>query len=296
MSQIFDSNFVVRRDGEYFWHATTIQQMLNMIQQNSSGLQPRGTGQLGPGFYVTSTVSDYQKGMARRSRPNPLQDEAEPPLFLFQVGVRDFYKLRPRFLTRWGPSSDGPETDFFAVCWYKGGSGGVGVPERGGFIPPVLDNPTAKPVAFKYGEYRQLGMFGTQIADMPEKDQMDFMNTLWDCTCNNTSPEFARLPRFAPFDRLLPWIGPKRMFRVLLLELAFKNTVCLEESRIVAVKVFSPTIEPVKLKFSFAGKSYDLTGAVPIGTSLRTYPSPLNFHEEVSLDLGKVINALDRPS
>lgn len=287
MSPIFATKIMVE-DVEYFWHATTIEQTLKMIQNDSSGLRPLGTGQLGPGFYVTSTVSDYQKGMARRSRPEP-EGEAEPPLFLFRVGVENFHTLIPCFLTRWGPSSDGSEAGFFAVCWYKGGQGGVGMKELAGFMPAFADG---KRVEFKYGEYRQVGMFGTQIADMPEKDQMDFMNTLWGYACNNSRPEFARLHRFAPFDRLLSWIGPKRMFRVLFLELAFKTEKSLANARMVDVKVFSPTIEPLKLKFSFKGKNYDLTGAVPRGTSLRTDPSPLNFHEEISLDLKKVFDAL----
>jgi hypothetical protein len=53
MPKIFDDNFDISTDGEFFWHATTVKNVFSMIKFDAGGLKPVGTGQLGAGFYLT---------------------------------------------------------------------------------------------------------------------------------------------------------------------------------------------------------------------------------------------------
>ncbi len=95
MAKVFDDSFDTSTDGEFFWHATTVKNVFSMIKFDAGGLKPVGSGQLGAGFYLTGTRSDYQKAMARRAR-----EDDEAPLFLFYVRVKGFYQLKPNFLIR----------------------------------------------------------------------------------------------------------------------------------------------------------------------------------------------------
>ena len=55
MPKIFDADFDTSSDGEFFWHATTIKQVMTMVKYDAGGLKPVGSGQLGAGFYLTGT-------------------------------------------------------------------------------------------------------------------------------------------------------------------------------------------------------------------------------------------------
>ena len=283
MATIFDADFDIYSDGEFFWHATTIKNVLNMIRFDSTGLKPIGTGQLGAGFYLTGTRSDYQKAMARRARES---DDA--PLFLFYVRVKGFYLLVPGFLTQW--DTKGVEgADFSAVCWYKEGQGAVGTVEKAGFMPSTT---TGARTEFKYGEFRQEPMFGTVISNMPRDAKLEFLRTLWEYAQANHFPRFKDVERFGPIAMTLPMFGPRKTFTRILLELAIKSETCLASSAIVGVKIFSPTVEPVALKFRYGLKDYDLTSAVVDESELRTDENPLNFHDEVWLDLKTMVKIL----
>ena len=283
MAKIFDENFDTSTDGEFFWHATTLNHVLSMIKFDAGGLKPVGTGQLGAGFYLTGARSDYQKAMARRGR------EGDEPLFLFYVRIKGFYQLKPTFLTAWDTTSE-PDSHFSAVCWYKEGSGSVGAAERGGYIPSATTK--GKRDDFKYGEYQQTRMFGTAIADKPRGEQLDFMKTLWALADKDVRPAHKDIERFGPIAQMLPFLGARKVFTRILLELAVKDQQALANSAIVGVKVFSPTTEPVKLRFEYARKPYDLRGAVVEEKELRTDDNPLNFHDEVWLDLGEMLRTL----
>lgn len=286
MANIFNAKFDTHADGEFFWHATTIKNVFTMIANDSGGLKAIGTGQMGDGFYVTGTRSDYQKAMARRAR----EDGEEAPLFLFYVRVKGFYALKPVFSTRWDTSSAG-DADFSAVSWYRGGPGGAGMPEPGGFIPAATGNR----LVFKYGEYRQNAIPGTEIADMPEQQKLPFLETLWKYASQNTYPTFGEVEQFGKIAATLPTLGARELFPRVLLELAFKSESSLANSAIVGVKVFSPTIEPIKLRFAYKGKTYDLTPAVTDPGALRTGNDLMNFNDEVWLDLDRMITILTTP-
>jgi hypothetical protein len=283
MPKIFDDNFDISTDGEFFWHATTVKNVFSMIKFDAGGLKPVGTGQLGAGFYLTGTRSDYQKAMARRSR-----EDDEAPLFLFYVRVKRFYELEPNFLTRWDTSGS-VTADFSAVCWYKEGSGAVGTAEKGGFIPSAK---TGKREDFKYGEYRQERMFGTEIADKSGDERMQFMRALWGYARTDARPAFKEIERFGQVATLLPMLGARKILLRILLELAIKSESCLANSAIVGVKIFSPTVEPINLQFKYSGKSYDLKPAVLEENTLKTDDDPMNFHDESWLDLDKMVKIL----
>jgi hypothetical protein len=280
MARIFDSAFDISTDGEFFWHATTVKSVFKMIEFDTEGLKPIGEGQMGAGFYVTGTRSDYQKAMARRAR-----EDDEAPLFLFYVRVKGFYQLKPAFLTAWSTSSVG-DADFSAVSWYKEGQGGVGMAERGGFIPSAS---TGARVDFKYGEYRQERVFGTEIADKSTEEKLSFMKTLWKYASTNTHPTFREVEHFGQLAAMLPMIGARKILIRVLLELAFKSKSSLTNSAIVGVKIFSPTTEPVKLEFTYQRKTYKLGTAVIDQSTLKTDDDPMNFHDEVWLDLDEMI-------
>jgi hypothetical protein len=46
MPKIFDDNFDISTDGEFFWHATTVKNVFSMIKFDAGGLKPVGTGLL----------------------------------------------------------------------------------------------------------------------------------------------------------------------------------------------------------------------------------------------------------
>lgn len=282
MPNIFDEDFDTSSDGEFFWHATTIKQVMQMVKNDAGGLKPLGTGQLGAGFYLTGTRSDYQKAMARRAR-----EDDEAPLFLFYVRVKGFYQLKPALLTSWSTSSNGG-ADFSAVSWYKEGPGGVGVAEKGGFIPSM----TGKRVDFKYGEYRQEPMLGTQIAEKSKEETLSFMETMWKYATVNAYPPYKDVEQFGQIATLVPMLGARRMLTRILLELALKSESSLANSAIVGAKVFSPTTDLVKLAFKHAGKNYDLTPAVVDASTLLEDDNPMNFHDEVWLDLKAMVDIL----
>jgi len=285
MAKIFDDNFDILTDGEFFWHATTVKNVFSMIKSDAGGLKPVGSGQLGAGFYLTGTRSDYQKAMARRAR-----EDDEAPLFLFYVRVKGFYDLKPNFLTRWD-TSNSSNADFSAVCWYKEGQGAVGWAEKGGFIPSAK---TGSRADFKYGEYRQERMTGTEIADKSSEEKRDFMEALWGYARTNAHPAFKEIERFGQIQiaNLLPMLGARRVLLRILLELAIKSDSCLANSAIVGAKIFSPTTAPINLQFKYGKKTYDLKAAIIEESTLRTDEDPMNFHDESWLDLDEMVKIL----
>jgi hypothetical protein len=102
----------------------------------------------------------------------------------------------------------------------------------------------------------------------------------------------AQTERFGQMATMLPMLGARKILLRILLELAIKSESCLASSAIVGVKVFSPTVEPVKLQFKYSGKSYDLKPAVIEENTLKTDNDPMNFHDESWLDLGEMIKIL----
>ena len=88
------------------------------------------------------------------------------------------------------------------MCWYKEGPGAVGSPEKGGFIPSAKTG--GKREDFKYGEYRQERMFGTEIADKSSDKKMDFMRALWGYARTDARPAFKEVERFGQIATMLP--------------------------------------------------------------------------------------------
>ncbi len=163
------------------------------------------------------------------------------------------------------------------MCWYKEGPGAVGSPEKGGFIPSAKTG--GKREDFKYGEYRQERMFGTEIADKSSDKKMDFMRALWGYARTDARPAFKEVERFGQIATMLPMLGARKILLRILLELAIKSESCLANSAIVGVKIFSPTVEPIKLQFNYGGKAYDLKAAIIEESALKTDEDPMNFHE-----------------
>jgi hypothetical protein len=284
MAKIFDSGFDTSSAyGEFFWHATTIENIFKMIEFNAGGLKPVGTGQLGNGFYLTGTRSDYQKAMARRNRKESTQ---EVPLFLLYVYVQDFYRLKPKFLDSWNIESGG--ADFSAVCWYEHGTGGIDQPERGTFMPSARDG---SKTAFKYGQYQGESIANRALAQQPASQKIAFLEMLWSYAEKGTRPLYQDVAD-SPYALMLSTIGPKMLFKRSLLELALKSQSALANSAVVGAKLFSPTTQPLKLAFEYNNKNYDLREAIVEIDSVRQDENPLNFHEEVWVDLDKLTSIL----
>jgi hypothetical protein len=287
MADIFQANLDTGDvKGEFFFHATTIENIFKMIKYNSEGLKPIGSGQLGAGFYLTGSRSDYQKGMARRIRVS-----TDTPLFLLYVYVPGFYDLKPNFLDAWS-NVDKSGAEFSAVCWYeKAGAGSVNEPERGGLIPSPE---TGKNVDFKYGQYRGEQIVSPDLLKKNKEEKLAFLEYVWALAGANRRPSYEEAAHYGSAAMQLAFTGPRWVFRMSLMELAIKSHTALAASAVVGAKLFSPSAQPLSLKFEYESKQYDLTSAIVEPEKLKPDVDPMNFHDESWVDLDEMLAILKK--
>ena len=98
---------------EYFWHATTTQNVKRIFDSNV--IKPGcGGGGNGPGFYVAPFITDYIKVMAYRN----LKPGDWSTMFILKILARDFYGMKPSFSDNGLAGAVGHDVgDFVAARW-----------------------------------------------------------------------------------------------------------------------------------------------------------------------------------
>ena len=106
---------------EHFWHATSLANARAI--RNAPLIDPsRGKGANGPGFYVCTRISDYQKAMVLRN-----DDSDHAYLYLLYVRVTNFWRLNPYFSEGFaGDGSEGERSDVIAAMWGPDNTGSCG--------------------------------------------------------------------------------------------------------------------------------------------------------------------------
>ncbi len=248
---IFDSNADTSGpDGAFFWHATSITGAKIMVR--SPVLKPVGSGAVGPGFYVTTSKSDYQKAMALRARP----EASTFPLILFYVHVPRFYQAEATLLSSWDANT--PNTGFVAVQFdMKAGKGSFGVEEP---IPMPRPGGGAGDVQhFKYGEIRGEPLHDPAVIQQitrshvkrdgkwVENDPLAIFRALWASAQQNVVDPTAN---YGPLTNEVRMIGARRAFRRLILEIALKSETLLADTRIVGAQLYNTTNAPLPREFA----------------------------------------------
>jgi hypothetical protein len=289
---IFDSQADTNGpDGAFFWHATTIGGARRML--NSKVLKPLGDGAVGPGFYVTTNKSDYQKAMALRAR----DADSTFPLILFYVYVPGFYSASAKLLDSWSPAS--ADTDFVAVQFAAdGGTGAMGQPEPSNKIPNISGDDR---VDFQYGMFKGEFLHDPKvIAEISkpnvkvgqkwqQRNPVGIFSEIWAAAKTNI---FDPKADYGPLKLEVQFMGPRKAFRRLVMEMAFKKEAILASTRIVGAQLFNSTAEPLPIKAIHDGVTIDLAGLKIDDDPQSTDNAKGGFHDAVWVDLDALLDRI----
>jgi len=253
--KVWEPNLTPGSDDELFWHATTFESVRTLYHSPKIDIA-RGNGWMGPGFYVTTAKSDYQKMMAFRNLQGNFKDENDRenyghPMYLLCMLVEGFWRLNAE--VKDGYDKPSGVVDFIGIRW----SGDYGTEER------TIKKPGAMPYGerkyARMGAYRekplfQLGVkpvgsaspwhsnrYTADFADDVEESSTLLMresvlNRLWSLARENNwfdSTENSIL------DFIVQHIGPRKAFKATLKELAFTNPGLGDKIHIVGAKAFA---------------------------------------------------------
>lgn len=248
-------------DDELFWHATTFESVIALYNAEKIDVK-RGDGWMGPGFYVTTAKSDYQKMMAFRNLQGNFKDETDRanyghPMYLLCILAEGFWKMKAEILDGYG-KPQGADTDFIGIRW----SGDYGSEERT-IKKPADGKSYSERTYARMGAYQDEPMF--QLGVKPEnsaaykadswhasKYAIDFAEGIPDDQAKQARGNVLdRLWRFAQqndrsggtgsqkLDLLVQTIGPRKAFKATLKELAFINTRLADKIHVVGAQAFA---------------------------------------------------------
>jgi hypothetical protein len=306
--KVWEPTRIPQPNDVFVWHATTFPSLVKLYQSDKIDIK-LGDGWQGPGFYVTTQRSDYQKVMALRNN----QKRSHPLMFLLYLLVEDFYWMNGIFQNDFGRPAIG--ADFVGVRWGGNVRGPFGKPEQtvkkpgsklpdkyariGGYqdeemwtVGLKLDKPEEYDPKTWYQKAPVAGgrspAFGSGGWRQREAQHEAVLDRLWNLAKQN---DRAAGTGDANLDLLVRMIGPRKALLGTLEEITFLSERCATAIHIVGARVFSEL--KIELQSEFGPQSDVVTHfSPPPKGSLAYFGTSINFDNDRWVDMDSLENLI----